>query len=1116
MILKRERYIGVLPVVFLLTSIILFIFSSPIGFSNQDGIALQKRLSTNIKNFQKNFQNKNTCLSENGKTNYEWKENENGLYYHAFFFDSITQQSAQDCLWLSKKPSIVNQYVGESLNHNIFDRTWILGEKGSPVKIGNGITVKVEKQSNTVGLIVIQFMLWASMLLFLIYVIHAIHKRINPKQKNLTWLLLIGVYGLWIIGFRKCFSHTWFGSEDVFYLNTLLPDYFSVSILILLLWHLYNNANKKEGGIIIGFVWIMWVINFFLISEFIEKSMYIEGIKSFSNQGFFSILLLITIGLLTTKLYQASSRLFRNLSTFRLLLMLVGLFIIEVLLRPQLYIAFLPFLLIVVRWVVPSRLPQVHYLVFIVAIGLFSYSLTIENQKESIDERKLLAVQLSESRDFEFELNNKKYRQNIEKRKALISDWFSETPPLPRSLINWRIQRTFFKSGCSDYKVSVLILDTLKQVFYQSEDDLLHILQEPTGICELDSNLTYFTQSKHGCSYMFNQEVTILGRPHTMIFLFKSKKIPEDIGLPTLLISKEAKVLRSAEKYNIAKYVDEELVYQKGEIRYPASRRSMVGKHIKNGFSVKSAPQHNHLVYKTKNNILVITQPNIGPYSTLTHFSISVLVWSIIYLFVNFSTEKTTRQTLFFKIRASTIATVSSAIILFALGSVLYINYEWKNIMVSNLLVNQRSVVNETERALSGYSSSKLIENKASIEMDLQRLAKIYKTEVHFYNLNGGLIASSQPELFYANIQDKEIKKTPYYYLSQKNRGEFIQSEHIGRLNFLSVYSSISNNQDEKMGFINTPYFEYHQDLKKQTNGWLLASLNVFVLLMVLVILLTLTVSKRLIRPLVGLHNWVKNSVLDNTSYINYDGKDEIGDIVKAYNAKLLELNQAMEKIKVNERESAWREMAKQIAHEIKNPLTPMKLSLQQLLKVEHSQNEETKTRIKGILNQIDAMAKMANDFSSFARIDDPIKERLCLNDLIDEVVGLHQFGNIISWDNPTEKHWVEIDKNQWRQVLHNLILNAIQAIENTEFPLIEILLEKKDGKSILKITDNGVGITEENKANIFIPHFTTKSSGSGIGLSVVKQIIEKHDSFIEFQSNAAQTVFTIIISNQY
>jgi nitrogen fixation/metabolism regulation signal transduction histidine kinase len=249
---------------------------------------------------------------------------------------------------------------------------------------------------------------------------------------------------------------------------------------------------------------------------------------------------------------------------------------------------------------------------------------------------------------------------------------------------------------------------------------------------------------------------------------------------------------------------------------------------------------------------------------------------------------------------------------------------------------------------------------------------------------------------------------------------------------------------------------------------------------------------------------------------IEYKGDDEIGVLVQEYNTKLLELQESSEKLAKSEREMAWREMAKQVAHEIKNPLTPMKLRIQHFQRSFDPNADDADERISqfsdSLIEQIEALTNIANAFSNFAKMPKSQFERVDLVRIIRSVVDTFSAEeNIrIVTELANEQTFVNADKELMLRVFNNLIKNAIQAIPKERAGLSRIILSHDNKFVSIQVQDNGSGISSDMKDKIFVPNFTTKSTGTGLGLAMVKQIIESHEGQITFESEPGNTVFTI------
>ena len=298
--------------------------------------------------------------------------------------------------------------------------------------------------------------------------------------------------------------------------------------------------------------------------------------------------------------------------------------------------------------------------------------------------------------------------------------------------------------------------------------------------------------------------------------------------------------------------------------------------------------------------------------------------------------------------------------------------------------------------------------------------------------------------------------------------------------------------------------------------NWLEQLLSLYVFLLLIAGALGILIANSISEPIVRIGQKLGSTQLQDNEPLSWPRNDEIGRLVQSYNQMIIALDESAERLAASERESAWREMAKQVAHEIKNPLTPMKLQLQQLLRLEKDDPERAREwsgRIaNGIIEQIDGLARIATAFSHFARLPEAQLSQFDLREVLRSVAELHQHNGIhTSLALPEAPCLVEADRDQIIRVLNNLIRNAQQAMEQTEQPSLELALKTCDNLYCVTISDNGSGIPPEVQARIFQPNFTTKSSGMGLGLAMCKNIVEQAGGTIKFDTVPHQgTTFTV------
>jgi len=340
------------------------------------------------------------------------------------------------------------------------------------------------------------------------------------------------------------------------------------------------------------------------------------------------------------------------------------------------------------------------------------------------------------------------------------------------------------------------------------------------------------------------------------------------------------------------------------------------------------------------------------------------------------------------------------------------------------------------------------------------------------------------------------------------NKSEFIHEENIGKLNFASAYLPFYNHEGKQLGFLNLQHFGQQKEFENQIQKFLVAIINVFMLLLAISIVLAIFISDWVTAPLRLLQeNFSKIKFGKHNQQISYDKEDEIGALVKDYNQKLEELEFTAQQLAQSERESAWREMAKQVAHEIKNPLTPMKLSIQQLLRVYDPNDPNSEKKLQRVANsiieQIDALTNIANEFSNFAKMPRPDVVALDLIPVLENVIEVfREEGSCeITLKTKLKKVLIKADKDQMIRIFNNLIKNSIQSIPENRKGKIQIRIIKEEKNVHIEIEDNGEGISADKKSKIFVPYFTTKTTGTGLGLAMVKQIIENHNGTIYFET---------------
>ncbi|MCC6369626.1 MAG: HAMP domain-containing histidine kinase [Bacteroidia bacterium] len=408
------------------------------------------------------------------------------------------------------------------------------------------------------------------------------------------------------------------------------------------------------------------------------------------------------------------------------------------------------------------------------------------------------------------------------------------------------------------------------------------------------------------------------------------------------------------------------------------------------------------------------------------------------------------------------------------------------------------------------FSTPQLFDDsqKDFLNTRLREYSRLFNTPISLFKKNGALFNTSEPKLYDFGLAASFVNPHAFGELSDNLSSAICVTEQAGNLNYLSLYTPLFDGNKRITGFINLPYFAKQGDLTNELSQIISALINVYVILFVLSIVAGLILSGYITQPLRLIKQQLAKITLGKQNEkIIWQSNDEIGKLVAEYNLMLLKLEESANLLARSERESAWREMAKQVAHEIKNPLTPMKLNLQYLQHLMKSNPDDFKERFEkasaGIIEQIDALASIATEFSNFAKLPGASLQSIPLVELINSAVHVfeNQRGVVIRNHIKATELFVRGDKEQCLRVFNNILKNAVQATEEKENALIEIDVEQHETTLTVLITDNGCGIDDDLKPKIFSPNFTTKSTGSGLGLAMVKNIMEGFGGSIRFES---------------
>ncbi len=392
----------------------------------------------------------------------------------------------------------------------------------------------------------------------------------------------------------------------------------------------------------------------------------------------------------------------------------------------------------------------------------------------------------------------------------------------------------------------------------------------------------------------------------------------------------------------------------------------------------------------------------------------------------------------------------------------------------------------------------------------VDKISEIHSVDVNLYDLDGNLLVSSLPLPYKKGVISNKMDPVAYYHLSNKKEVQFFKNEQIGKLRFVSNYVPVIDATGREYAYLNIPYFTSQSNLQEEIANFLVTIINLNAFIFLIAGIIALFITNRITRSFSFISEKMKAVNLGkHNEAIEWKRNDEIGDLVKEYNKMVSKLDESAAALAKSEREDAWREMARQVAHEIKNPLTPMKLSLQFLQKsmAAKSPNVEelTSNVVKTLVEQIEHLNHIAGEFGQFANIGNPKNETFDLNEVVKLVTQLYSIDDRIHIDLHLVQSPVMIhaDRTHINRLFTNLILNAMQSIPVERNVQISIDEAITGNIVLIKVKDNGSGIDEAQQSKIFTPNFTTKTSGTGLGLAMSKGIVEKAKGKIWFETEA-------------
>jgi two-component system, NtrC family, nitrogen regulation sensor histidine kinase NtrY len=769
-------------------------------------------------------------------------------------------------------------------------------------------------------------------------------------------------------------------------------------------------------------------------------------------------------------------------------------------------------------------------LVFIVISALAATAvLNYANRRVENEKRKILAMKLATRRNPVTEVMylqaeaRMKTDSNFLRRLAERAD---TTPESRETSLSQSLIDRYFRGYWTGYTLQATLCEKGELLRIQPRgyltscndyfDGIIRDFGQPTS----SPNLFYLDYGYGSENYL--GVVQLPGGNDRIIIEFNAKPAFQDLGYPELLVDKSQSVPQEISDYSYAYYQSGQLVQRVGKFPY-GFRISKYSARTDSLFFFSSDGM-DHLLYPVGgNNVLLVSKPEPSFLTAVSPFSYLFIFFSLfaVAFFCLVSADRLqfiSISTLRNRLQVSVLGIILSSFIIIGVVLMVFLVRLNTEKDKESLLERALSILVEMQHKF-GSTTNLRSEGSDELANTLVKYSNVFFSDIHLYDPEGVLLATSRPEIFEEGLLSDLMNRNAFDQLRSERTSMFVQEERIGKHQYYSAYLPMYNDRNVLVGFINLPYFSRQSDLKQEISAFLIAFVNIYVLFILTGLFAAFITARYITAPLKLLASKIGTTRLGSMNEkIDWRRRDEIGRLVEEYNRMLDELAGSVEKLAISERESAWREMARQVAHEIKNPLTPMKLSVQHLQKAWEEKTPDWDQRLRrftaSMAEQIDSLSRISSEFSDFAKMPDPVNEPLDLAELISSAMYLYRevSGVHIIYEAPAEQMLVMADRKQLLRVINNLMNNAIQAISH-DHGEIEINLSSDTNRWIIRIRDNGPGIPEDQAERIFQPNFTTKSGGTGLGLAIVREIISAQGGDIHFESAKGRgTTFIITL----
>jgi two-component system, NtrC family, nitrogen regulation sensor histidine kinase NtrY len=761
--------------------------------------------------------------------------------------------------------------------------------------------------------------------------------------------------------------------------------------------------------------------------------------------------------------------------------------------------------------------------------GSISVIIIFENRKIELEQRKSFADRLAEQIDPSSEklvsmsliyFENDLLQRQFDRFRNPVENHY-----LKDSLIN-----NNFSAYLSKYDTRIYTYDSSEKPLYNQVSvsyDTLNTVFKLQGKPTTIPNLMYYEKAYDKFSYIYKKVIQdASGRVAGYLFVQAEPRSYKSEGLaPQLTQQRKEYLPEYSPVYSYAIYSNNELITYYNNYPFPTElndslipRKDFVQRKNNGYDELWHTVSDDKIIVIAKKDNLMIEAITLFSYLFSAFLILVALFWVSSVLIQTRLHWQQLKSFLQLNIRTqiqTTIIFVSLFLFLvIGVSTIFFLINRYNRNNQDRLSASLKVISGEIGTRLMSFATATQVSNpvkqmpREDLDKIVNNVAEIHNEGINLYDVNGSLIVSSNPFIYTKGMLSDQMNPLAFYYMNRLNSIEFFNQEKMGGISFKSIYCPLRLSMGSSTAYINIPSFNTEDELNDEISRFLVTIINLNVFIFLIAGTIAVFLTNRITTSFSLISEKMQEVNLSKTNeVIVWKKNDEIGGLIREYNKMVAKLVESASALAKSEREGAWREMARQVAHEIKNPLTPMKLSIQYLQKANMSEapnlKELTANVARTLVEQIDHLSKIASDFSQFAHIGNPRNEVLDLHEMLSSLTSLYEtMENVIfKWVPVQGKVLVYADKTQLNRLFTNLLQNALEACHDQETCVISLFEELLAGRILIRISDNGEGIPEQMQSKIFIPNFTTKSSGTGLGLAMSKTIVEQARGRIWFET---------------